>query len=281
MRAFDNSMLTVFRRARTLVVSVALLGFFLIAQAATAVPDTKTLQMRQTSGAVWLWTRLQALREVCSNIPDEQQRFNQLANAASLKLDFSPVAYLNKLIARPAWKDELATDVQSIVKGAGGCETRAMQEWIAGARRLLDTTTQWVTGSSATVWPAPALIAPIRLEIEGLETVDDADPGTLRLSIHNPGQRAVGVALSGKDLRANLCMTFSSPDIPITVNTDVPVQLLTIQPAETKKVTLILDREECFAETEISLWGVFIVVRDSAVEYWAVNQHQVGERRAP
>lgn len=257
---------------------VLVLGWALAAGPAAGAATTDAPQKSQIKGAVWLWSRLQDLQSVCPGVADEGWRLERLGKATSSETHFSAIGYLKELNAQPGWQEGLANDVRMIVKGAGGCGTDALREWIAEARRVLDTTTQYVSGDVATHWPAPVLLAPVKIEIEGMEVVDDKDPGTLRVSIHNPGPGAAGVALSGKDLRAGLCSTITSPDIPVTVATDAPDRLLIVQPGETKAVALILD-EECFAQTTGSLSGAVVIVRNEVVEYRALLQLGVSRTR--
>lgn len=248
------------------------IGGVLAAGSAAGASVAQTRQMREIKGAVLLWTRLQGLHSECPGSPDDEWRLQRLSTLA--EAHFSPRDYLKELNAQPEWSAGLTRDVRMILKGAGGCGTDAMREWVAGARRVLDTTMQYVSGAVTTHWPAPALLAPIRIDIKGMDMAGADDPGTLRVSIHNPEQDRVGVALSGKELRAGLCSTITSPDMPITVATDVPDRLLIVAPGESKSVALVLD-PECFAQTTGSFSGAVVIVRNGAAEYRALDQLEI------
>lgn len=257
------------RNSNTQLLASLVSGMVLAIGSAAAAAAPKAGPDREISGAVWVWTHLQDLRTVCPGRADESWRFERLNRAALSKFHFSAADYLAQLKAQPNWDEEQTRQVRAIVKGAGGCDTAAIQEWIAQARRVVDVAAQAV-GDEMPHWPAPALSTPIRIEIDRLEAVHELDPGTLRAAIHNPGPGSVGIALSGRDLNAGLCASVTSPDMPVTVATDVPGRLLVIQAGETRNVALTLDRE-CLAASPGHFWGVIILVRNEVVEYRSIT----------
>ncbi|MBY4945235.1 hypothetical protein K6V92_01155 [Cupriavidus respiraculi] len=148
---------------------------------------------------------------------------------------------------------------------------------VASARRWFDTSAQTLNQEITTTWPAPALLDPVRITINALESSGEDDPGTLRMTVANPGP-AIEVAFAGRDLQAGLCPKVSSTTIPVTEGTDRPGRMLSLAPGEAKEVSLKLD-PSCFAEDSGSLMGTLIVARKGVVEYRAILQ--LGIPRSP
>lgn len=280
--SFGNPMLSFLLKLKSWQWLILVLGVALASGPAAGAPGADARQVSAIKGAVWLWTRLDGLRKDCPELQNEDWRLGRLEDAISPEVLFSPIDYLKGLKSQVSWDEMLNFEVSMITKAVGGCGTDAMREWVAGARRLLDTTSQNARVNVNTTWPASALQEPIKIDIEGLMAVNDQSPGTLQVLLHNPEQGPVGIALSGKELRAGLCTTFTSADVPITNATDIPGRLLILQPGETKSIALTLD-EECFAETVGSLSGAVVIVRNGVVEYRALSQLNVAriESSAP
>lgn len=255
---------------RSLVAAFAALYFLLGHRMsdAASVQDARSL--------IPMWTVLQELHRTCGELPDEGWRLERLHDAA-LPLGFSAKVYAHDYSSQPKTKAVLANDVAAILETTGGCGTAAIQEWVASARRWFDTSAQTLNQEITTTWPAPALLDPVRITLNALESSDEDDPGTLRMTVANPGA-AIEVAFAGRDLQAGLCSKVSSTTIPVTEGTDRPGRMLSLAPAEAKQVSLKLD-PSCFAEDSGALMGTLIVARKGVVEYRAILQ--LGVPRSP
>jgi hypothetical protein len=237
---------------------------------ALRVDDTALLD-EFSGSAAFVWATLHGIASVCPNFPQEQARLDKLDRIAQSKGQGSIKLFVEDLERNPKKKVRLTADVQTIIETAGDCDSEALQEWQAGGRQLIDTHTQWLAASPQSVvvnWPSPALLEPIEVSVEG-RSRDAQDRQYLKLLLRNSSKTPVGVALSGKELRAGLCSELTSTEVPITRQSYRATRLARLAPGESlhAKVTLSAD---CFEEDTSALMGTLILETPTGPEYRSI-----------
>lgn len=217
------------------------------------------------------WMVLHGFADVCPTFPDESARLERLDGVMVSNHHVSAKQYVLDLKSNPRWQKRQETDLQLIVKMSGGCGTDAMLEWQAGARRYVDTATQALAtpdGNVVTNWPAPALQTPVLIAIEGKGTDQDGHE-YLKLSLRNVSTQPLGVALSGKELRAGVCSELTSTELPLTGQTYRPTVLAHLAPGDSIRGDLKLS-SDCVAFDDLALIGTVILETEIGVEYRAI-----------
>jgi hypothetical protein len=205
---------------------------------------------------------------MCPNFPQEKARLGKLDRIAKSRGQGSVKRFVEELERDPKKKVRLDADVQHIVAIAGGCESENLREWQAGGRQLIDTHTQRLAAPAESIvvsWPSPALQEPIHLSVEGRGR--DADGRQyLKLFIRNSSKEPVGVALSGKELRAGLCSELTSTELPITQQSYRATRSVRLAPGESFHANVTLSAD-CFEEDKSALMGTLILEMPAGTEY--------------
>lgn len=229
-------------------------------------------QDRLSRTAAAAWTVLHGVAKECPAFPDEQARLNKLDWSGRSISGGSAKQFANALERDPKQKARTDADVQQIINTAGGCDSDALREWQAEARKLIDIYTQSLAAPEESIvvnWPKPALLEPIHVSVEkGGQDVQGRE--YLKLSLHNPSKASIGVALAGKELRAGLCSDLTSKELPITQQSYRTSKLAQIAPGETLQANLVLSAD-CFEEMgESALMGTLILETPAGTEYRAI-----------
>ncbi|AXV84551.1 hypothetical protein CJO92_24165 (plasmid) [Ralstonia solanacearum] len=215
---------------------------------------------------------MHGLANVCPAFPDEQARLDRLEEVAVSTYQYSVKQYISNLNRNPILRKRAEIDVQQILSLNGGCHTDAMLEWQAEGRRLIDVYTQSLAvpdGSVVTHWPSTALLGPIHVSVEGRGHDNDGRE-YLKLLLRNDSEDRVGVALAGKDLRADICSDLSSAELPITGQSYRATRLARLASGESMRARLTLGAD-CFDFDQSDLMGTLIIETRSGVESRAIT----------
>lgn len=225
------------------------------------------LEQFSRSAAV-IWTMLHGIARVCPKFPQEQARLDKLDRVVRSTGRGSIKSFVEDLERNPRKRARLDADVRTVIETAGGCDSEALQEWQAGGRQLIDVHTQWLAAPAESIvvnWPSPALQEPIHLSVEGRGR-DAEGRQYLKLLMRNSSKEPVGVALSGKELRAGLCSELTSTELPITQQSYRATRSARLAPGESFHANVTLSAD-CFEEDKSALMGTLILETPPGTEY--------------
>ena len=243
-----------------------------VASDGVQIDDTRVVSNDGLDGfsrsAAVIWAMLHGIAEVCPKFPQEQARLDKLDRVVRSTGRGSIKSFVEDLERDPRKKTRFDADVQGIIATAGGCDSEALQERQADGRQLIDVHTQWLAAPAESIvvnWPSPALQEPIHLSVEGRGR--DADGRQyLKLLMRNSSKEPVGVALSGKELRAGLCSELTSTELPITQQSYRATRSVRLAPGESFRANVTLSAD-CFEEDKSALMGTLILETPAGTEY--------------
>ena len=214
------------------------------------------------------WAMLHRIAEICPKFPQEQARLDKLDRVVRSTGRGSIKSFVADLERNPRKRARFDADVLSVIEATGGCNSEGLQEWQAGGRQLIDVHTQWLAAPAESIvvnWPSPALREPIHLSVEGRGR-DAGGRQCLKLLMRNSSKEPIGVALSGKELRAGLCSALTSTELPITQQSYRATRLVRLAPGESFRANVTLSAD-CFEEDKSALMGTLILETPAGTEY--------------